>query len=296
MFQRYCLNLSHLLLPLLCPESVRYVSVSIPALRIGSSVPFFLIPFVCVNIQYGFSLSDFLHCITGSRFIHLTGTDSNVFLVFLQLVSWRLWCYSLATVTGRGDGASEFLGAPTSVTVSPKPCFDSGRATSASGATFRQSPSGTRFSFKKLFSSEYEFTVNLSLIDSHKTLHFVCVITEMESRKCHRLNCYEPITPENRANPHAVWIFLMFLSLNCHQCFPYIFQRYLLTKTCVHLIYGQIAELVMVQLVLLLLGAQQSHPGGFSAFCSQKPSKRVKMFIFGWRKIWKVLGLCLVWC
>lgn len=40
-------------------------------------------------------------------------------------------------------------------------------------------------------------------------------------------------------------------------------------------------------------GSTKAHPGGFSCLLqsSQKPSKRVKLFIFGWRKIWKVLGL-----
>ena len=119
-----------------------------------------------------------------------------MFLVFLWLISWRLWCYNLATVTSWGDGASEFLGAPSSVTLSPKPCLDSDRAATASGATFRQFPSGTRFSFKKPFSSEYEFTVNLPLIDSHKSFHFVCVVTEMESSKCHRLNYVMNLSPQ----------------------------------------------------------------------------------------------------
>ena len=41
MFQCFSVNLSQPLLPLLCPQSVLYVCMSIPALQIGSSVPFF---------------------------------------------------------------------------------------------------------------------------------------------------------------------------------------------------------------------------------------------------------------
>ena len=41
-FHCYSLNSCHPVLPPLCPRSVLYVCVSIPALQIGSSVPFFL--------------------------------------------------------------------------------------------------------------------------------------------------------------------------------------------------------------------------------------------------------------
>ena len=40
--------------PLGSHKFVIYVCVSIPALQIGSSVPFFQIPHVCINIQYLF--------------------------------------------------------------------------------------------------------------------------------------------------------------------------------------------------------------------------------------------------
>ena len=79
--QRYSLSWLHLPFPLLCPKSVLYVCISIPALQIGPSVPFFQIPPVCVNIQnlfLSFRLTSL--CITGSRFLHLTRTDSNAFL------------------------------------------------------------------------------------------------------------------------------------------------------------------------------------------------------------------------
>ena len=74
----YCLNLSHPLLPL-CPKSVLCVCVSIPALKIGSSVPFFS-RFCIYALIYKIFLFLTLLCITGSRFIHLIRTDSNVFL------------------------------------------------------------------------------------------------------------------------------------------------------------------------------------------------------------------------
>ena len=51
---RYSLNLSHPLRPLLCPQSVLCVCISILVLQIGSSVPFFSIPCTCINIGYLF--------------------------------------------------------------------------------------------------------------------------------------------------------------------------------------------------------------------------------------------------
>ena len=72
------------------------------------------------------------------------------YLVFLRLTSWSLWCLLLQSLA-RDDGVNEFLCAASSAPSSPKPCFDSGRAATASGATFKQFPSGTRFSFKKPF-------------------------------------------------------------------------------------------------------------------------------------------------
>ena len=66
-------------------KSVLYVCASIAALQIGTSVSFFYIPYVCVNIWYllfSFWLTSL--CITGSRFIHLTRTHSNSFLLWLS--------------------------------------------------------------------------------------------------------------------------------------------------------------------------------------------------------------------
>ena len=59
---------------------ILYVCVSTPALEIGSSIPFFWIPYIFANMQYlffSFKLTSF--CIIGCRFIHLTLTDSNSF-------------------------------------------------------------------------------------------------------------------------------------------------------------------------------------------------------------------------
>lgn len=40
--------------PSLCPQVCLYISVSVPALQIGSLVPFLWIPYACANIQYLF--------------------------------------------------------------------------------------------------------------------------------------------------------------------------------------------------------------------------------------------------
>ena len=56
-------------------ESVFYVYISIAALRIGSTVPSFLIPYICINIQYlFFPVWLTLLFIIGSRFIRLVKT------------------------------------------------------------------------------------------------------------------------------------------------------------------------------------------------------------------------------
>ena len=59
--QCYSLNLSPPFLPPLCPHvhSQHLHLISIPALQIGSSTPFFWIPYICVNTWLCFSLSDF---------------------------------------------------------------------------------------------------------------------------------------------------------------------------------------------------------------------------------------------
>ena len=59
-----------------------YVCLSIAALQMGSSVPSFQTPYICINMQFlFFCLWLNLLCIIGSRFIHLIRTDSNVFLL-----------------------------------------------------------------------------------------------------------------------------------------------------------------------------------------------------------------------
>ena len=66
--------------------SILYVHVSIPALEIRSSVPSFQIPYICINIQYVlFSVWLTSLCIVGSRFTHLTTTDSNSFLLWMSM-------------------------------------------------------------------------------------------------------------------------------------------------------------------------------------------------------------------
>ena len=68
--------------------SILYVHVSIPALEIRSSVPSFQIPYICINIQYVlFSVWLTSLCIVGSRFTHLTTTDSNSFLLWMSMNS-----------------------------------------------------------------------------------------------------------------------------------------------------------------------------------------------------------------
>ena len=50
--QCYSFSLSHHLLLWCVPKSILYVHVSIPPLQIDSSVPFFQIPYICINIQW----------------------------------------------------------------------------------------------------------------------------------------------------------------------------------------------------------------------------------------------------
>ena len=80
--------MSHPLHPLMNPQSLLYVCVSIAALQIGSSVPSFQIPYICINIWYlSFPLWLLLLCIIGSRFIHLIRPESNVFLFMAEYYS-----------------------------------------------------------------------------------------------------------------------------------------------------------------------------------------------------------------
>ena len=55
------------------------------ALYVGSLAPSFQIPYMCVNIQcWPFSFWFASLCIIGSRFTHLTWTDSNAFIFIAQ--------------------------------------------------------------------------------------------------------------------------------------------------------------------------------------------------------------------
>ena len=80
-------------------------------MQISLSLPSFLIPYICVSIQY-LSFSSWLTslCIIGSRFIHFIRTDSNAFLLswviflcvyvpqFLYLVGYLCCFHFLAIV------------------------------------------------------------------------------------------------------------------------------------------------------------------------------------------------------
>ena len=86
----YCICFNAILL--ICPtlsfshcvhRSLLYVCVTIVALQIGSSVPFFYIAYICINIWFVCVFLTSL-CTTGSRFIHLTRTDSNPFFSMVE--------------------------------------------------------------------------------------------------------------------------------------------------------------------------------------------------------------------
>ena len=84
--QCYSLNLSYLFLPHCVHKSVFYFYIPIPALQIGSSIPFFskFSIYVLINSSC-FSLSDLTSlCVTGSSFIYLTTTDSDSFLFMAE--------------------------------------------------------------------------------------------------------------------------------------------------------------------------------------------------------------------
>ena len=81
-------HVSTLLLQIIPPHlsrwvqnSVIYIYISFAALHVGSLVPSFQIPYICVNLQcWSFSFWFSSLCIIGSRFIHLIRTDSNAFI------------------------------------------------------------------------------------------------------------------------------------------------------------------------------------------------------------------------
>ena len=79
----------HLFHPLLLPpahvhKSVLYICISIAALQIGSSVPSFQIPYICVKTYL-------LNSVIGSRFIYLLRSDPNVFF-FIPLYMCTCVC------------------------------------------------------------------------------------------------------------------------------------------------------------------------------------------------------------
>ena len=66
-------------LPYCVQKSVLYVCVSIPTLKIHSSVPFFYSPYICINIIfYSFRLTSFY--MINTRFIPITTNDPDSFL------------------------------------------------------------------------------------------------------------------------------------------------------------------------------------------------------------------------
>ena len=66
-------------------KSILYICVSFAVSHIGSSLPSFQIPYICVNILYcGFSFWLTSLYIIGSSFIHLIRTDSNVFFLIAE--------------------------------------------------------------------------------------------------------------------------------------------------------------------------------------------------------------------
>ena len=86
MYQCYSPILPHPLLPSLYPQthSLCLHLYSCPANRLISTI--FLIPCICISIQYLFLWITSL-CITGSSFIHFTIMDFNSFLFMAELYS-----------------------------------------------------------------------------------------------------------------------------------------------------------------------------------------------------------------
>ena len=89
-FQCYSLKSSH---PRLLPQSPKvcfYICVSFAVSHIGSSLPSFYIPYICINILcwcFSFWLTSL--CITGSSFIHFIRTGSNAFFLIAEK-EWQL--------------------------------------------------------------------------------------------------------------------------------------------------------------------------------------------------------------
>ena len=83
--QCYSPILSHCPLPHCVHMSVLSVCVSIPVLQIGSPVPFFQIPHICINTQY-LPFSFFLTslCMKVSRSIYISTNDPRLFLLMAE--------------------------------------------------------------------------------------------------------------------------------------------------------------------------------------------------------------------
>ena len=82
-----CYSLTSIQIPLsTCVlKSFLYICVFIPALPLGSWVPFFYIPYICVSMRYlffSFRLTSL--CMTDSRSIHLTTNNSILFLFMVE--------------------------------------------------------------------------------------------------------------------------------------------------------------------------------------------------------------------
>ena len=79
--------LARLIPPSLLPhvhQSILYIWVSIPALQIGSSAPFFYIKRTCINIWYLFYFPDISLCVTDSRSIHIYKLPNSISFLCLS--------------------------------------------------------------------------------------------------------------------------------------------------------------------------------------------------------------------
>ena len=97
----FCINLipcfkaslsSHptLSFPCCAHKSIPYICISSLALQIGSPVPFFWIPHICINIYLFFSFWLTSLCVTGSRSIFLLPSQCEIVSnnVFLKHFAW----------------------------------------------------------------------------------------------------------------------------------------------------------------------------------------------------------------
>ena len=85
-------------------KSILHICNSTPFLQIDSLIPFFKIPYICQYIMvffFSFWLTSL--CITGSRFIHLTRTDSNPFF-FYEWVIFHWICITTFVIHSSVNG------------------------------------------------------------------------------------------------------------------------------------------------------------------------------------------------